>query len=135
MPRRLTESHWQSRRFGRCAAKILSNVQVAPQRITLSHRFDLGQETVVALGGHAGKFKRGRNGQPEPFRLGGIMRGKRMVGKNDQVCAQQLVALAGKRQLHPVSKKTDRSHATDGNNQCKCEHPQFPCTPIAAKHA
>ena len=94
----------------------------APQRITGSDRFYFRKQAVVSLRRHAGKFKRGRCSQPQPFCFVGIMLGQRMIGKNDQVRPEQLVPLPGKRQLHPVGKKSDRSHTAHGNDERKCQH-------------
>ena len=48
---------------------------------------------------------------------------------------QQLVALARKRHLHPVGKKTDSGHPTDCDDQRKYQHAQLARAPVASKHA
>lgn len=60
---------------------------------------------------------------------------QRMIGKNYQVCAKQLVTLAGKRQLYPVGEKSHCGHPAHRNHQRKRQHSQLAGAPVAAKHS
>jgi hypothetical protein len=109
--------------------------QAAAQRIARRHRLDFGQQGGIAQADHARKGRALGHAQSARRGLAAKVFGQRMIGRQQQVAAKQLVGLQAQRLLDAIGEEADAGQRRHGQHQRDAEHRQFAGAPVAPEHA